>query len=273
MALGMLWAATCSRAEEPLDAADQSARLPPALARTIDFRREVYPLLAKRCFACHQGEETASGSRLDNYDHLIGAAGQRPLVVPGKSGASTLVHLIAGLVEGKEMPQEGPPLTNEEIGLLRAWIDQGAAWDFGLLPRIKPIPPERHWAFQVVVRPEIPTVADAAWIRNPIDRFIAARQAALGVKPVEEAAPHTLVRRLWLDLLGLPPPPEEVNRFAHSSTRDSQSALELSVERLLASRIMASAGPVIGWMWPAGPRRKATKATIRAISPGAIGTG
>lgn len=208
----------------------QSPPLPAPLQRQVDFRSEVYPLLAARCLHCHEGEEPDSGYRLDYRAALVERHQDRgPLVLPGRSAQSRLIHLVAGGVDDTRMPAEGPPLAARDVALLRAWIDQGAAWDDQLLP--PPRPPEEHWAFQPVRRPPLPEAADRDWPLNPIDAFIAARHRQFGLTPVAEAPRRVLIRRLYLDLLGLLPPPEEVEAFVADPAHD---AYERLVDRLLA---------------------------------------
>src|SRR5207244_848074 len=144
-----------------------------------------------------------------------------------------LIRLVAGL-ETKVMPPVGARLTAAEIGLLRAWIDQGVDWP---APRITAIKPGQnggstHWAFQKVVRPIAPAVRLMAWPRNPVDNFILARLEAEGIAPSPEAAKLTLLRRVSLDLTGLPPDPEEVRQYLRD---DRPDAYERAVDRLLDS--------------------------------------
>jgi hypothetical protein len=204
--------------------------LPPPVKRTVSFRQDVYPLLRARCFKCHQGSNASSGYRLDLRAELLGQTGGTPLVQIGASARSRLIHLVAGRVPDKVMPQAGPRLSPEQVGLLRAWIDQGLKWDDQLLP---PSPSRsRHWAFQPVKAPTVPWVKNAGWVRNPIDAFIAARHEARGLVPAPEAERRVLVRRLFLDLIGLPPRPDEVEAFLADRAPGAYVRL---VERLLAS--------------------------------------
>jgi hypothetical protein len=213
------------------------AKLPPAAARAVDFKADVYPLLKARCFRCHEGARAVSGERLDDRADILGEADGKPLAVAGKSAESLLVHAVAGALPDKVMPPEGERLSAAEVGILRAWIDQGLAWDDSLLP--PPGAATAHWAFQPVARPEPPAVANAGWVRTPVDAFIAREHEARGLKPVPEASRRTLIRRLSLDLTGLPPSPEEAEAFAADS---SPRACEELVERLLAS-------PAYGERW------------------------
>ncbi|HEX8200823.1 MAG TPA: DUF1549 and DUF1553 domain-containing protein, partial [Isosphaeraceae bacterium] len=148
----------------------------------------------------------------------------------GKSGESRLVHLVAGVLEGAVMPPggKGKRLTAAQVGLLRAWIDQGLTWD----EAPEDAAPIAHWAFQPVTVPAVPRVHNSGWARNPIDAFIAARHEFAGLTPAPEAPRRTLIRRLAFDLTGLPPSPEEIAAFLADAAPD---AFENLVERLLAS--------------------------------------
>ncbi len=213
-------------------------RLPPPAPKQVDFRRDVYPLLAGRCFKCHQGAAARSGVRLDVRAEIVGETTGRPLAASGNSADSRLVHLVSGLLEGEVMPPSRKDrLSAEQVGLLRAWIDQGLAWDDQLLP-----PPDKglkHWAFRPVRRSPVPAVRDRGWGRTAVDSFVAAMHEAKGLVPAPEAAHHTLIRRATLDLTGLPPSPEEVEAFVTDPRPD---AYERVVERLLAS-------PAYGERW------------------------
>jgi hypothetical protein len=213
----------------PAVRADGLAALPPASHKKVSFRQDVYPLLAARCFKCHRGASASSGHRLDLRPELLGEGNGKPLVLPGNSAESKLIRLVAGAVPGKVMPPRGERLSAAQVGLLRAWIDQGVDWDEALLPsRAK----SAHWAYQPVSNPPLPRVKNAAWSSNPIDAFIAARHEAAGLIPAPEAPPRTLVRRLYLDLTGLPPSPAEIDAFLADK---ATGAYERLVERLLAS--------------------------------------
>ncbi len=199
----------------------------------IDFARHVYPLLKSRCFTCHSGANPDSGYRLDVRDEILGYSTGEVLAVPGKSHASRLIELVASESPDERMPPsgKGEPATAQEVALLRAWIDQGLKWDDQLLP-----PPTRnsdHWAFQQVQRPKVPTVSRTKWVSTPVDAFIAARHTAKGLTASPEASRHVLLRRLFLDLIGLPPTPKEIEEFVIDS---SPQAYERLVERLLASQ-------------------------------------
>jgi len=160
-----------------LPAAENKPALPAAVRVAVDFRRDIFPILSAHCFACHKGADAPAGLRLDLRSELLGEGDGKPVVRPGDSSRSRLVHAVAGLVPGKVMPRKGPRLTDRQVGLLRAWIDQGLAWDDALLP---PSGSAKHWAFQPVSAPTPPAPRDGAWGRNPIDAFIRAAQEARG---------------------------------------------------------------------------------------------
>ncbi|HSH15633.1 MAG TPA: PSD1 and planctomycete cytochrome C domain-containing protein [Verrucomicrobiae bacterium] len=204
--------------------------LPPPAKTTVDFTRDIRPLLEAKCYSCHGTEKQKSGYRLD--DRILAFAGGDTYtapIVPGDSAGSPLIHLIAGLEPESVMPLEGEPLTPEQIGLLRAWIDQGAVWpDDG---RAVNDPLKTHWAFQPVKRPQVAAATeDPAKAAHPVDAFITTRLAANRLTPSPVADRVTLMRRLYFVMLGLPPTPEEVAAFVAAPEPD---AFERLVDRVL----------------------------------------
>jgi mono/diheme cytochrome c family protein len=196
--------------------------LPPAAKTKTAYARDIEPLLAARCYVCHGPQQQMSGLRLDRKDAAL------RVIQPGNSAGSRLIQMVAGAGK-KVMPPVGARLTAVEIGLLRAWIDQGVDWPATLSA---PAPEPTHWSFRKVTRPDPPAVTDRAWPRNPIDNFILARLEKEGVAPSPEAPKTTLIRRLSLDLTGLPPAPQEVEEFLRDNRSD---AYERLVDRLLDS--------------------------------------
>jgi hypothetical protein len=195
----------------------------------VDFRRDVFPILKTRCFECHSGAESESGIRLDTWEEILGHSTGNPLVVAGDDDASLLIQRVTA--EGDQrMPPDGPPLDEEQIAVLKRWIDQGLEWDEELLPT--PMPETDHWAFQPIERPPIPKPANSDWVRNPIDAFIAAGHAGQVLSPSSEAEPLALARRAAFGLTGLPPAPEDVEQLAGDA---SPAAYERFVDRLLSS--------------------------------------
>ncbi len=181
--------------------------LPPPSEQTIDFARDIQPILVQRCVGCHGVEKQKSGLRLDRKaDALAGGDSGAPFE-PGKSAESLLIEKVSGLDPVGIMPPKGDPLTEEQVGLLRAWIDQGAVWPDGVELASGRDPRLDHWAFQPAKRPTPPDVTHEDWVRNPIDRFILAKLEREGVEPSPEADRSTLIRRLSFDLTGLPPTP------------------------------------------------------------------
>lgn len=197
----------------------------------VDFEREILPLLKSRCYECHDQRKATAGYRID-----VRAAAARggesgvKAIVPGHADESDLLKRVSSSDDSLRMPPEGEPLTPAEIARLKRWIDAGAPWPdalAGLDPATS-----RHWAFQPPQRPELPEVKATEWIRNAIDRFVLARLEADGLTPSPEADRITLIRRLSLDLLGLPPSVADVDAFV--ADRDPKAYPNL-VERLLAS--------------------------------------
>jgi hypothetical protein len=206
--------------------AAESPQLPPAAAVKVDFARDVEPIFASRCYECHGEKKSKSGFRLDDKARAFqgGDSGQ-PFLVPGKSSRSQLILRVAGMVKADEvMPARGERLTTQQISLLEAWIDQGASW-----PETVKKP---HWAYVKPVRPALPKVQHSRWPRNPIDSFILARLEQEKLMPSAEADRVTMIRRLSLDLTGLPPTIAEVDAFAADRSKD---AYEKLADRLLAS--------------------------------------
>lgn len=206
--------------------------LPPPAGRQVDYRQDIQPILTRSCLTCHGPDEQVSKFRVDERVVLL-AGGEfgEPGVLPGESEKSHLIQLVAGLDEDLIMPPkgEGKPLSADEIGLLRAWIDQGVK-----MPEV-PVGESNlttdHWSFQPIRRPEVPRV-DGQRLVNPIDAFVLSQLAAEQLAQAPRAAKRDLVRRVYLDMLGLLPTPEEVESFV---TNDSPDAYEQLIERVLAS--------------------------------------
>ncbi len=212
-------------------AAVDVSKLPPATSRKVDFAADILPVLGKSCFQCHGEKKQESGLRLDSRETLLKGGDHGVVVVAGKSAGSLLIHLTAGLhPDIAQMPKKGDKLTAEQIGLLRAWIDQGVDWPAQATSTGKDA--KQHWAYTAPVRPALPSVKGAKWTRNEVDRFVLARLEKEGLKPSVEAGKTTLIRRLHLDLLGLPPTPQQVDAFLADKRADAYPRL---VESLLAS--------------------------------------
>ena len=231
------------------------AKLPPPFTRSVDFARDIQPVLAQNCYRCHGEQRAEAALRWDLKASALKGSDHGPVIVPRKSAESRMIHLVAGLDPKNVMPKKGERLSQEQIGLLRAWIDQGANWPEALAG--KKSAKTDHWAFQAPVRPSPPQIGNRPVLRssgapeptralratataeggqsaigNPIDAFVIARLAKDGLKLSPEAGRATLIRRLSLDLIGLPPTPKELDAFLNDSSAD---AYQKVVERLLAS--------------------------------------
>lgn len=204
--------------------------LPPAVNQEVVYERDIQPLLARSCLTCHGPDEQQSDFRVDRRGALLaGGDFGEPGVLPGNSAESHLIQLVAGVDEDLVMPPdgEGKPLSAAEIGLVRAWIDQGVK-----MPELgDEALTTNHWSFQPVARPELPAVKDD-WIANPIDAFILSRLQKEQLTPSPQADRRQLIRRVYLDMLGLLPTPEEVESFV---ANDSPDAYEKLIDRVLAS--------------------------------------
>ena len=191
--------------------------------RKIDFSRDIRPILSDKCFTCHGPDENkrASELRLDVKDSAFGIRDGHGAIVPGDPAGSLLHQRITSSVPETKMPPpaSGHDLSAEQIELLSAWILQGAKWT-------------EHWAFLKPERPAVPASPDDSWSKNAIDHFVVARLHQENLNPSNEASRRTLIRRLSLDLTGLPPTLAEVESFL---TDSSPAAYESLVDRLLAS--------------------------------------
>lgn len=203
--------------------------LPPAVERKVDFGKDVQPLLKDRCWSCHAGEKQESGLRLDRRDLMMNGGDLGRILEPGQSDSSRLIHYVHGTDPDHVMPPEGDRLTKEQIGILRAWIDQGCEW-----PESANISTAKnsHWAYQPIKSQSLPAVKDQSWPRNEIDHFVLAELERRGIVPSPEANRFMLLRRLSLDLTGLLPTIEEVDSFVNDTTPDAYDKL---VDRLLVS--------------------------------------
>ena len=201
-----------------------SGQAPSDPAATISYNRQIRAILSNNCFKCHgpDARQRKAGLRLDQREEALRPTESgRVVIVPKDSAQSELVKRIMSDDPAQVMPppDSGKQLTPAEKDLLKNWIDQGANW-------------QRHWSFIPPERPAMPAVQHADWVRNPIDAFVLARLEEAGLSPSTEADKVTLIRRLTLDLTGLPPTPQEVDDFLADDAPDAYSRC---VERLLAS--------------------------------------
>ena len=199
-----------------------------AAAERLQFNRDVRPILAERCYACHgpDASKRKANLRLDQKDSALAErkgphAERHRAVSPGDLKGSTLFARITAGDPSERMPppKAGVELKPDEIALLQRWIEEGASY-------------EGHWAYLAPREPPLPAVRDSAWVRNEVDRFVLARLARDGLAPSLEADSTTLLRRVTLDLTGLPPAPSEIDAFLADT---ASGAYERAVERLLVS--------------------------------------
>ena len=208
------------------------ALLAPALAtaQTFDFAKQIKPIFESRCYACHGPQKQKNGLRVDRKSEALAGGDSGPAITPGKAAESLLLKRITSRNKDERMPPEGAPLTTEQIQSLRLWIEQGANW-----PADSANSADRRdwWSFQPIVRSPVPTIRDAqSAARNPIDAFILAKLREKGLPSSPEADRRTLIRRLYFDLIGLPPSPDEIGAFLNDP---DPLAYEKLVDRLLAS--------------------------------------
>ncbi|MCH7729776.1 MAG: DUF1549 domain-containing protein, partial [Planctomycetes bacterium] len=191
--------------------------------RTIQYNRDVRPILADKCFRCHGADQAArqADMRLDEQKDATADRGGYRVISPGKSAASELIRRITSTDDDERMPpsESGLNLNAHQIEIIRRWIEQGAVY-------------QKHWSFIPPQRPELPRVNNAKWGWNEIDRFVLARLEQEGLTSSPRASREKLIRRLCFDLTGLPPTPDEQREFLADR---SPNAYERLVDRLLSS--------------------------------------
>ncbi len=226
-----------AESQKPAVDPDHAAKM----AKGLDvFKKHVRQILNDRCLKCHGGKETESGFDLSDRDRLLKGGDSGPAVFLGRGKESRLYQLVTHAKE-PHMPFQGRKLPAETAARIAEWIDLGAPYDKPLIERIdaeswtrKVVADDarRHWAFQPLHEAEPPRVNQASWCRTPIDRFVLAKLESAGLAPNPPAGSRQLIRRAYLDLLGLPPPPEEVEAFVSDPSPDAYAKL---LDRLLAS--------------------------------------
>jgi hypothetical protein len=188
----------------------------------VNFARQIKPLLARRCFACHGPDKAEGGLRLHTKESATATLESgETAILPGDAAHSQMLQRIASTDEDVRMPPEGTPLTAEEQQLLQAWIAQGAEWT-------------QHWSFEPIRRGEIPVVPGLA-STNPIDAFVAHKLSSKGLTHNPRAEPGVLLRRLYFDLIGLPPTPQQVTDFQARAAKDFDTAWRQEIDTLLDS--------------------------------------
>ena len=220
----------CLSLQSEIPAADDTIASDAATKQQpIDFVRDVQPLLKRHCFKCHGADKREGGLRLDRRADAIAGGDAGVAILKGDSSKSPIITRVSSTDPDVVMPPEGDRLTPAEVSVLKQWIDQGAVWpDSAAGGAVRP----DHWSYQPVVRPDLPTVRDSKWGRNALDAFVLATLEARGISPSPEADRYTLIRRLYLDLHGLPPHPDEVDAFVNDT---SPQAYDTLVSKLLKS--------------------------------------
>ncbi len=198
----------------------------------IDYSTQIKPLLTKHCAQCHGVKKQQVGLRVDSASGLFTGGDSGPVVIRGESAKSLLVHAITGTEGASQMPPEGDKLTATEIDSIRHWIDEGAKSPADEVTEIAAAKTSEHWAFQTIRYSIPPQLESKASLQNGIDNFVRQRLEQEKLAPSEQAERTTLVRRIHLDLLGIPPTVETIHEFLADQSPD---AYERLVDRLLAS--------------------------------------
>ena len=196
----------------------------------VQFVQDVVPLLKTHCVSCHGAARQEAGLRLDQRSFALRGGDSGTVIVPGMSAGSELIHRVTSDDPSRRMPppEVNRPLSHEQMALLIRWIDEGADWP---VAADEALAQPAHWSFQPVAAPDLPRI-QSAWIHSPIDAFVLDRLHTEEQMPSPEADPRTLLRRLYLDLWGLLPTPDEQREFLGDTRSD---AYERLVDRLLAS--------------------------------------
>ncbi len=200
-----------------------------AAAESVDYLREIKPLLQQKCYACHGAFQQKAKLRVDTAASLITGGETGPAIVAGQPEASLLIQALTGKA-GFRMPPEGEaaPLTADELAKVVSWIKAGAPVPLDEKPQVDP---QKYWSYVAVLRPEVPIVKNPNWVKTPIDAFIAHEHEQRGLRPRSAADRATWLRRVTLDLIGLPPTRKELHAFVAD---ESDGAFERVVDELLS---------------------------------------
>lgn len=196
---------------------------------TVDYVRQVKPILAKKCYSCHGALQQKSGLRLDTASLIRQGGKQGAAIEPGKPEESLLLEAMTGQGAASKMPPEGDgtPLTADELDIIKRWIKEGAN---GPVDEAAQVNPRDYWSYQVPVKPVIPVVKNSVWVLNPVDAFIAAEHEKRGLIPQPAVDKASWLRRVYLDLIGLPPSRDALHAFLADG---SPAAYEKVVDELL----------------------------------------
>jgi len=218
---------------------------------SLTFEKEILPIFQARCAKCHSGASPQAGLDIRTRTGLLDGGTTGPAVVSGSAEKSLLYQRV----RSGEMPLGGPPLSGAEVELIRNWIDREASGPDSREPVVS-AKPAKHWAYIKPMRPDLPKLKNAACCRNPIDSFVRASLDKKGIAPSPEADKETLLRRLSLDLIGLPPTIHEVDAFLADQSPNAYDAVVgpgstwRGTETAMASRTMPRAlrgSFAIGW--------------------------
>lgn len=194
----------------------------------VDFRKDIEPLFRQHCIRCHDATKGKGGLQLTSRSNALAPADSgHAAIVAGKAKKSELIRRVTSTNKDERMPPSGDRLTAAQVELLRKWIDQGAAWPADARAT--------HWAYVQPKRPSLPNIQEKTWPRNPIDHFILARLEKENLSPSHIAEREKLLRRVYLDLIGLPPTIAEIDAFLKECEQGIDPAYEKVVDRLLAS--------------------------------------
>ncbi len=198
----------------------------------VDYLKSVKPLLQERCYTCHGALKQKAELRLDTAAAILKGGESGAALKRRSADESLIVQRVTAtdLVERMPPLHEGEPFTAAQVAILREWIASGAPAPADEKPETDP---REHWAFRPRTKPPVPKVANAAWIQNPIDAFVAAQHEKYGLTPQPEAPREVLMRRLWLDLVGVPPSPGEIEAFTREVITDQQTAIGNFADKLL----------------------------------------
>lgn len=226
-----------------LRAADMPVSHPPigklSAADHQFFESKIRPILANKCYNCHskQGDKVRGGLLLDSREAILQGGYTGPALVPGKPDESLLIQAVRYKDEDLQMPPKGEKLSDQEIADLTEWVRRGApdprtAAPVGASGKSYGGVGKNHWAFQPVKKPAIPEIKNKEWVKNPVDAFVLAKLEENGMNPNSPAAKTTLIRRVYFDLVGLPPTVADVRAFLNDNSPDAFAKV---VDRLLAS--------------------------------------
>ena len=228
--------------------------IPPRLQAQSEGAQDTLAILKKKCFQCHSGTVQMSSLNLETREGMLKGGDKGPALVPGNAAESRLYRRVAGLDQPKMPMAPLAPLTEQEIAIVKSWIDQGAGFtsqkndkanaaSYDYKERTITAEDRAWWAFQKPKRHPIPEVSDARWNANPIDAFIRKALDQQGLEPAPEADRNTLIRRAYLDLTGLLPAPEEVDAFVNDSVASRLRGPDRALARILA--LWRAVGPVL----------------------------